>query len=213
MKRIKIFLLEDNRILRDGIKGLLNAQPDMKVVANSPGNHDSFLRARKTKPNLVLVDLGLRSENCLRLVKTLATELPEAKVIGMGLIPSQQDIIEFVEAGAAGFVLKDATIDEVLGTIRAVARGLRILPPLLTESLFSHVIEHAIHRGKGVLRDAVRMTKREREIIVLIAEGMSNKEIAQRLNLSTYTVKSHVHNILEKMALHSRLQIAVSAQH
>jgi len=212
MKRIKIFLLEDNRILRDGIKGLINAQPDMKVVANSPGNHDSFLRARKAKPNVILVDLGLRSENCLRLVKTLATELPEAKVVGMGLIPSQQDIIEFVEAGAAGFILKDATIDEVLGTIRAVARGLRILPPLLTESLFSHVIEQALHKGKGVLREAVRMTKREREIIVLIAEGMSNKEIAQRLNLSTYTVKSHVHNILEKMALHSRLQIAVSTR-
>jgi len=212
MKRIKIFLLEDNRILRDGIKGLMNAQPDMKVVANSPGNHDSFLRARKTKPNVILVDLGLRSENCLRLVRTLATELPEAKIVGMGLIPSQQDIIEFVEAGAAGFILKDATIDEVLGTIRAVARGLRILPPLLTESLFSHVIEQALHKGKGVLREAVRMTKREREIIVLIAEGMSNKEIAQRLNLSTYTVKSHVHNILEKMALHSRLQIAVSTR-
>ena len=212
MKRIKIFLLEDNRILRDGIKGLMNAQPDMKVVANSPGNHDSFLRARKTKPNVILVDLGLRSENCLRLVRTLATDLPEAKVVGMGLIPSQQDIIEFVEAGAAGFILKDATIDEVLGTIRAVARGLRILPPLLTESLFSHVIEQALHKGKGVLREAVRMTKREREIIVLIAEGMSNKEIAQRLNLSTYTVKSHVHNILEKMALHSRLQIAVSTR-
>jgi two-component system NarL family response regulator len=212
MKRIKIFLLEDNRILRDGIKGLINAQPDMKVVANSPGNHDSFLQARKTNPKVVLVDLGLRSENTVLLVKTLAKELPDAKVIGMGLIPSQQDIIEFVEAGASGFILKDATIDEVFGTIRAIARGLRILPPLLTESLFSHVIELALHRGKGVLRDAVRMTKREREVIALIAEGMSNKEIAKRLNLSTYTVKSHVHNILEKMALHSRLQIAVSAR-
>jgi RNA polymerase sigma factor (sigma-70 family) len=209
MKRIKIFLLEDNRILRNGIKGLINAQPDMKVVANSPGNHDSVLRARKTRADVVLVDLGLRSENCLRLVTTLAKELPRVKIIGMGLIPSQRDIVEFVEAGAAGFILKDATIDDVFGTIRAVVRGTKVLPPLLTESLFSHVIEQAISRGKGVLREAVRMTKREREIIILIAEGMSNKEIAQRLNLSTYTVKSHVHNILEKMALHSRLQIAV----
>jgi DNA-binding NarL/FixJ family response regulator len=126
----------------------------------------------------------------------------------MGLIPSQLDIIEFVEAGAAGFILKDATIEDVLETIRSVARGRRVLPPLLTGSLFTHVIEQALRRGKGTLPDAVRMTKREREIIVLIADGMSNKEIAQRLNLSTYTVKSHVHNILEKMALHSRLQIA-----
>lgn len=209
VKKIKIFLLEDNRILRDGIKGLINEQPDMKVVATSGGNHDSLVRARETRPDVVLVDLGLRSENCLRLVATLAEELPRTKVIGMGLIPSQQDIIEFVEAGAAGFILKEATIEEVFGAIRAVARGLRVLPPPLTESLFSHVIEQALKKGEGVLREAVRMTKREREIIVFIAEGMSNKAIAQRLNLSTYTVKSHVHNILEKMALHSRLQIAV----
>jgi DNA-binding NarL/FixJ family response regulator len=111
-----------------------------------------------------------------------------------------------VEAGAAGFILKDATIEDVLRTIRAVARGTRIIPPLLTESLFTHVVHHALRKGN--LTGAARMTKREREIIVLIAEAMSNKEIAQRLNLSTYTVKSHIHNILEKMALHSRLEIA-----
>jgi two-component system NarL family response regulator len=75
--------------------------------------------------------------------------------------------------------------------------------------LFSHVIERALKKGKGTLSNAVRMTRREREIISLIAEGLSNKEIAQRLNVATYTVKSHVHNILEKLALHSRLQIAM----
>ena len=208
MQRIKILLIEDNRILRDGIKALINAQPDMTVVVASGGNHDTLVQIRSTRPQVVLMDLGLRNENGLRLVAMLAKELPQTRVIGMGLIPSQLDIIEFVEAGAAGFILKDATIEEVLGTIRSVARGMRVLPPPLTESLFTHVIEQALRKGKGRLLDAVRMTKREREIIVLIAEGMSNKDIAQQLNLSTYTVKSHVHNILEKMALHSRLQIA-----
>jgi len=208
LQRIKILLIEDNRILRDGIKALINAQPDMTVVVASGGNHDTLVQIRSTRPQVVLMDLGLRNENGLRLVAMLAKELPQTRVIGMGLIPSQLDIIEFVEAGAAGFILKDATIEEVLGTIRSVARGMRVLPPPLTESLFTHVIEQALRKGKGRLLEAVRMTKREREIIVLIAEGMSNKDIAQQLNLSTYTVKSHVHNILEKMALHSRLQIA-----
>ena len=208
MRKTRIFLIEDNRILRDGIKALINAQPDLKIVAATEGNHDTLLQARRLKPQVVLIDLGLRNENGLRVVATLTKELPQTKVIGMGLIPSQLDIVEFVEAGAAGFILKDATIEDVLGTIRAVARGTKILPPLLTGSLFSHVVDHALRKAKGKLPDAARMTKREREIIVLIAEGMSNKEIAERLNLSTYTVKSHVHNILEKMALHSRLQIA-----
>lgn len=207
LNRIKILLLEDNRILRDGIKALIDAQPDLKVVAASRGSHDMLQQVRSTKTQVVLMDVGLQNENSLRTVAKLAKELPLIKVIGMGLIPSQLDIVEFIKAGAAGFILKDATIEDVLGTIRSVARGMRVLPPPLTESLFTHVIEQALQKAKGKFPGAVRMTNREREIIVLIAEGMSNKEIAQRLNLSTYTVKSHIHNILEKMALHSRLQI------
>lgn len=209
MKKIKILLVEDNRILRDGIKAIINKQADLKIVAVSGGNRDTLPQALRVKPHVVLMDLGLRNENGLRVVATLIKELPQTKVIGMGLIPSQLDIVELVEVGAAGFILKDATIEEVLGTIRAVARGIKILPPLLTGSLFTHVVEHALRQGKRKLAEAVRMTKREREITTLIAEGMSNKDIAQRLNLSTYTVKSHIHNILEKMALHSRLEIAV----
>ncbi len=208
MRKNKILLIEDNRILRDGIKALINTQPDLTIVAATEGNHDTLLQARRWKPQVVLIDLGIRNENGLRVVATLTKELPHTKVIGMGLIPSQLEIVEFVQAGAAGFILKDATIEDVLGTIRAVARGIKILPPLLTGSLFTYVVDYALRKGKGKLPDAVRMTKREREIIVLIAEAMSNKEIAQRLNLSTYTVKSHIHNILEKMALHSRLEIA-----
>jgi len=208
VKKTKILLIEDNRILRDGIKSLIDKQPDLRVVGSTGGNHDTLEQARNLKPHIVLLDLGLRNANGLNVVKSLVSELPEAKVIGMGLIPSQQDIVELVQAGASGFILKDASINDVLETIRSVAKGTRIIPPVLTGSLFTHIVNNAIRFGKDKLSAATRMTKREREIIVLIAEGMSNKEIAQQLNLSTYTVKSHVHNILEKLALHSRLQIA-----
>ena len=208
MRKTKILLVEDNRLIRDGIRAIINKQADLATVGSSEGNRDTVLQARKLKPHIVLIDLGLRNESGLRIVAGLTAETPLTKVIGMGLIPSQQDIIEFVKAGAMGFVLKDAPVDDLLNTIRAVAGGTRILPPTLTGSLFSHVVNLAIQRGKGKIPDAVRMTKREREIVVLIAEGLSNKDIAQRLNLSTYTIKSHVHNILEKMALHSRLEIA-----
>ncbi len=208
MKKIKILLIEDNRLLREGIKALIKAQPDLEIAATSEGNHDTLSRARNSKAQVVLLDLGLGNENGLRMVKTLTKEMPHTKIIGMGLIPSQLDIIEIVEAGAAGFILKDASIREFLETIRSVARGESVLPPLLAGSLFSHVVEYALRRGKRKLSEAVRMTKREREIIAMIAEGMSNKDIAQKLNLSSYTVKSHVHNVMEKLALHSRLEIA-----
>lgn len=211
MRKIKVLLIEDNRILRDGIKALINKQADLRIVGATEGNHNTLMLARKLRPQVVLLDLGLRNENGLHVVSLLTKDLPETRIIGMGLIPSQRDIVEFVQAGAAGFVLKDATVKEVLGTIRAVARGVKVLPPLLTESLFTHVVDTALRNGRGKLPNAVRMTVREREIIVLIAEGMSNKKIAQHLNLSPYTVKSHIHNILEKMALHSRLEIATES--
>lgn len=208
MKKTKILLVEDNRLLRDGIKALIDKQVDLRILETSGGVHDPVLQARELQPQVVLIDLGLRNKNGLRIVSTLTRELPQTRVIGMGLMPSQLDIVEFVQAGAAGFILKDATIEDFLGTIRAVARGIRILPPLLTGSLFTHVVEHALREGKGELTTTVRMTKREREIIALIADGLSNKDMAHRLSIEIHTVKSHVHNILEKLALHSRLQIS-----
>jgi DNA-binding NarL/FixJ family response regulator len=208
MSKIRIQLIEDNRLLREGITAMLNEQADMEVVATSEGQENTLLNSRPVRAQVILVDLS-----GLRRVALLAKKTPELKVIGMGLMPTQLDIVEFMQAGASGFIMKGATVEEFLTTIRSVAHGGKVLPPLLTNSLFSHVVEHALNRGKGQLTTAVRMTKREREIIVLIAEGMSNKEIAQRLNVATYTVKSHVHNILEKLALHSRLQIATHSYH
>jgi DNA-binding NarL/FixJ family response regulator len=209
MKKTRVLLVEDNRILRDGINAIINEQADLLIAGSLSGTEDILHETRRLKPHVVLIDAGLRNRNGLRIVSLLTRESPRTRVIGMGLIPTQLDIVEFVQAGASGFILKDATIGDVLGTIRAVARGVKVLPPLLTGSLFTHVVEHALTKGKAPTDGAVRMTKREREIVALISDGLSNKEIAQRLTIEVYTVKSHVHNILDKLALHSRLQISV----
>ena len=208
MTRIRILLIEDNRLLREGITAMINGQADMKVVAASGGHGNIVLKARTVKSRVILLDLGLRNQNGLRMVASLTKEAPELKVIGMGLIPTQLDVVEFVQAGASGFILKDATVEDFLTTIRSVAHGGKVLPPPLTHSLFSHIVDYALKNGKGTRNEAVTMTKREREVIALIADALSNKEISERLHIATYTVKSHVHNILEKLALHSRLQIA-----
>lgn len=208
MKKIKILVIEDNRVLREGLTAMINAEADLRVVATIGSGNNVLAKASQTRPHLILLDVGLKNLNELSVVKSVRHEFPSAKVIGMGFVPSQLDIVEFVEAGASGFILKDATMKEFLGTIRSVSKGIQVLPPPLTGTLFSHIVEYAMKRGKGKLSGAVRMTKREREIIALIADGMSNKEIAQELSIATHTVKSHVHNILEKLALHTRLQIA-----
>jgi DNA-binding NarL/FixJ family response regulator len=187
---------------------MLNEQADMRVVATIGSGNNILPKAIQTKPHLILIDAGLKYFKEPSVVESIKKNIPEAKLIEMGLLPLQADIVEFVEAGASGFILKNATVKEFLSTIRSVAKGEKVLPPLLTGSLFSHVAELALKKGKGKLTNAVRMTKREREIIALIADGLSNKEIAHQLNIATHTVKSHVHNIMEKLALHTRLQIA-----
>jgi DNA-binding NarL/FixJ family response regulator len=127
----------------------------------------------------------------------------------MDLLPVQSDIIDFVKAGASGFILKDAPVTDFLKTIRSVAAGEKVLPRHLTSSLFSQIVERALNGTQNTnLMYAVRMTKRERQISNMIADGLTNKEIGLTLHLSPHTVKSHVHNILEKMALHTRVQIA-----
>lgn len=207
MKRILILLIEDNRLLREGLTVMLKEQPDLKVVA-SPGDSHAVTQAQKLKPAVILLDLGLRSLNSLRLLGLLKKNAPHARVIGMDLVPIQEDLVQYVEAGVSGFVLKDATFSDFLRTIRSVAKGANVLPPPLTGSLFSQIVEHATRKRKGNPFASVRMTTREREVVGLIAEGLGNKDIAHRLHLSTDTVKSHVHNILEKLALHTRLEIA-----
>jgi DNA-binding NarL/FixJ family response regulator len=208
-RKIRILLIEDNRLLRDGLTVMLKKQQDMDVVA-TVGNGENILSIlRKYKPEVLLLDLGLRDRSSLNLVKIVKKNSSNSKIIVMDLIPMQADVFEFVQAGVSGFILKDATVIDFLKTIRSVAKGLQVLPSNLTGSLFSQIVEHAVSGSKhSALLESVRMTKRERQVIELISDGHTNKEIAQKLHLSTYTVKSHVHNILEKLALNSRVQIA-----
>ena len=208
MKKTRILIIEDNRILRDSITTMLKEQADMLVVASMENADTTLLKEITIKPHVVLVDVGLKGFNGSSVVELLREKMPEAEVIGIGCIPAQSDIVEFVEAGASGFIMKDATEKEFLGTLRYVAQGEKVLPPSLTGSLFSFVVELALKKGNGTITNTVRMTKREHEIMLLIAHGMSNKEIAHQLNIATLTVKSHVHNIMEKSTVHTRYQIA-----
>jgi DNA-binding NarL/FixJ family response regulator len=209
--KIRVLLIEDNRLLREGITAMLNEEQDIRAVSTT-GNGDAFEKAKKLKPHVVLLDLGLRSRSSLKVVELIRKELPRTEVVVMDLLPVQDDVVEFVKAGVSGFILKDATLEDFLHTIRSVVQGAKILPPTLTGSLFSHIVEHAVQSGKvDRLIDAVRMTKREQEVLASIAAGRSNKEIARELNIAIYTVKSHVHNILEKLALHTRLELATFA--
>ena len=151
---------------------------------------------------------GHRDHDSLTLTATVHVEVPGARVIVMGLLPAQEDVANYVRAGASGFIMKDASFEDFFATIRAVAGGAEILPPALTNSLFTQIARNAVDGNRARVLEAVRLTNREHQVIDLLAEGLSNKEIATRLHIAVHTVKSHVHNVLEKLALRSRLEVA-----
>ncbi len=206
MKRIRIVIVEDNRLLREGLSAMLREQSDLAVIAAL--SNGEALRTMLRKVDVILLDLILRSQTSLGLVRSIRRARPDSRIVVMDLAPVQPALVDYVMAGVDGFVLKDATFAEFLHTIRQVARGTKVMPAMLTSSLLTQIAEHVTRNGKGNPFKSVRMTSREREVVELIAEGLSNKQIAGQLNLAVDTVKSHVHNILEKLSLHTRLEIA-----
>jgi len=202
---IKVAIIDDNRLVREGLAALLNKLPDLRAVTSAVADQAFMAEA---KPGVLLLDVGLGDQDSLRVAAALTKDNPQARIIVMDLVPVSEDIAEYVNAGVSGFVLKDATFDEFVATIRAVAAGKKVLPARMTESLFAQIAKESEGKASPQVLEAVRMTPREREVIDLIGEGLSNKEIAARLNIATHTVKSHVRNVMEKLALHTRLQIA-----
>ena len=206
---VTVALIEDNRLVREALTTLLNRSSDIRVIGGDPERLNSILRG--IDPDVVLLDLGLENGDSLRLAKKALRDFPHARVIVMDLLPAHEDLSEFVTVGVSGFILKDASLEVVVGTIRAVAAGLKVLPDEMTGTLFSEIARESVSKGGSQDQESVRMTPREREVIDLIAEGMSNKAIGKELHISIHTVKSHLRNIMEKLALHSRLQVAIYA--
>lgn len=205
-------MIEDNRFLREGIAEILGGHGAFVVDAHAGGGELAGELEGMRPPDIVLLDLGLEQEDSLRLMTALRERFPESRIIAMDIIPEHDDIVEFVKAGGCGFILKNAPVADYVKTIQAVAGGATVLPATLTQSLFAQIVDSALKRATGLSPRALRLTKREREVVDLISQGMSNKDIAQHLHIATYTVKSHVHNVLEKLELHTRLQIAAFAR-
>jgi DNA-binding NarL/FixJ family response regulator len=204
--KIRILLIEDNRFLREGITDTLRSHGDFVVDALADVVDPEVQTEGTRPPDVVLLDLSVENDHSLRLMSALRERFPESKVIAMDILPEQTDVVEFVKAGGSGFILKSAPAKDYVRTIQAVAGGSAILPADLTKSLFAQLVESAIANPNPA--HAIQLTRREHEIVDLISRGMSNKEIAQQLHIATFTVKSHVHNVLKKLELSNRQQIA-----
>ena len=202
-KPIRVFIADDNRLLREGLVSMLAEQEDITVVGSAESGRLALDQIEQTLPDVALVDIGMPDKDGLDVTKSLQKNLPNVKVIILGMPDLTEEIMTCIEAGAAGYVLKEASFDYLLENIHSVQRGEPFCSPRMAASLFSRVAE--LTREK-IPENSIKLTRRELEIINKIAEGLSNKEIAYQLSIEIQTVKNHVHNILDKLQLHNRLE-------
>jgi two-component system, NarL family, nitrate/nitrite response regulator NarL len=203
---ISVALIHDSCLVREGIAVLLRRIPDFRVAQADSRGYVALLD--EAEPDVVLLDLDLIHTDSIVIAGALKRNHPDVRVIVVDHIPPSEVVVELVEAGVRGFIHKDANVEQFLLTIRAVASGLDVLPDPLFDSLLSDVAWEAVTIVDGQDPSLARLTDRERDILDLIGQGSSNKAIGRRLHISIHTVKSHVRNIMEKLSLHSRLELA-----
>jgi DNA-binding NarL/FixJ family response regulator len=210
MAKIQVLLIEDNRLLREGVNAILASQADMAIFAAEPSDESRPHPSRRHGPHIILFDAGLSGPRGFETLGNYRGSFPEAKIILMGTIPAGTTVTEYVCEGFSGFVDKNASAEEFLSTIRSVAAGQLLLPQAIKEVLFSEVRASSVpNRQARVNSGSYRLTHREQEVIRHIGDGLSNKDIAKGMFISVHTVKSHVHNIFDKLGLHTRLEIAL----
>jgi two-component system NarL family response regulator len=207
----RLLIVTDHYLLGECLAFVLTDQKDFAIADLTASPAEALTQMLVRQPDVVLVDIDLANGSAFELVRQANQEMPSAKVIIFGLPESSASPLHCIESGAAGLILKDSSIQDLRNAIQAISRGETVCSPQIAYSTFSRVAELARKRFAIHSLDASNLTMREREILQLIADGLSNKEIAQRLFLSLYTVKNHVHNILEKLQVHSRSEAIRSA--
>lgn len=203
--RVRIAIVDDSMLVREALRLVLGGFDDLRVVS-AEATVSAELLAEPA--DILLLDVGLGDRDSLAVAAEVHRVAPQMRIVLMDLLPMHEDIREYVGVGVTAFVLKDASTEAFVRTIRLAATGALVLPRQTTESLFSQIVRGADESVRAVAREEARLTQRELEVIAIIGEGLSNKEIAYRLNIATQTVKSHVRNVMDKLALHTRLQIA-----
>ena len=207
MSKIRILIVDDQPLMRAGFKSVLEATGQMQVVGEASSGEEALEQARRHDPDVVLMDVRMPGMDGIEATR----RMPRQKVLILTTFGLDDYIIEALRAGASGFLLKDAPVEELVGAVRAVAAGDAQLSPAVTKRLLDQVARRlpaAVERHGGAL---AQLTDREREVLRLLAVGMSNAEIAQALVVSDPTVKTHVSSVLQKLGLRDRVQAVIYA--
>ncbi len=205
MSKIRVLLTDDHTLFRQGIRNLLAAEPDMEITGEAANAADAVALARQVHPDVVLMDIGMSGMSSFEATRLIRRERPETRVVFLSMYDDEDYLAECVDIGANGYILKESPVDQLLTAIREVQRGGSFLSP----RLLTRLVDDFRFQGHAPVRQPrlATLTKREREIFKLLAEGKSVKEIATAFDLSVKTVEAHKFNLMRKLDIHNKAQL------
>jgi DNA-binding NarL/FixJ family response regulator len=204
MSKLRILLADDHQIIRDGLKGLINAELDMEVIGEAGDGQTALQQLAVLRPHIVVMDISMPGMNGARATELIKREYSDVKVIALTANEEKGYISQMLQAGASGYVLKLAAAEELINAIRKVAMGETYLDPVASSKVVSSYVRQKSTDVRGRLSV---LTEREEEVLRLVARGYINKEIAAQLDISVKTVETHKSNFMEKLGLRSRAEI------
>jgi DNA-binding NarL/FixJ family response regulator len=198
---IRIILADDHVVMRNGLRLLLERQPNFEVVGEAADGRETVAICDKLRPDVVVLDIAMPNLNGIEAARQVSTKLPQTAIVILSMHADESYVLRALKAGARAYLLKDSAEADLINAIRAVNEGKAFFSPAISKMLVDDYVRRLEQRG---VEDSYELlTTREREILQLLAEGKSNKEVATILNLSLYTVETHRGNILQKLNLHS----------
>ena len=201
----KILLVDDHVVVRQGIKALLSDEPDLEVVGEADDGRAALQSVSELEPDVVLMDISMPGLNGIEATRQIRQNYPEVKVVVLSMHSNEEYVFQVLRAGASGYVLKQSDSSEVLTAIRAALAGGSFLSPPISRTVIDDYVRRAEARGGD--EDLELLTSREREVLQLLAEGLSNREIAEQLNISIKTVETHRSNMMGKLGVSSKTEL------
>ena len=205
MDRIRIVIADDHSIVREGVRMILSGQEDFEVVGEASTGREALAQARALRPDVVVMDISMPDMTGIQATGEIRKELPSVQVLGLTMHEEESYVFELLKMGAAGYVLKRAAAEDLVAAVRAAHRGEAFLYPSVAKMVVQDDLQRASAKEKEKALDG--LTEREREVLTLIAEGLTNQAIASKLFISIKTVQTHRAHIMEKLNLHDRTEL------
>ena len=209
MERIKVLIADDHRVVREGLMAILKTKENIEVVGEAQDGQDAIQKVRTLEPDVILMDVSMPRMGGVEATRQIKREFPHIGIIALTMYDEQQYIFDLVRAGATGYLLKDSESSQIVEAIRAIHRGESLIHPSVASKILAEFSLLAQKKGKKASWEHHDLTEREVTVLRLVADGKTNKEIANNLDLSEKTVKNHVRNIFHKLQVYDRTQAAI----